>query len=69
MNARDQFNLYTWAQQEFNKVTSVPPNTADMKELDELAKKIANLQSIIDLIKPSRRLSSEEYELYGEYIR
>ena len=39
-----------------------------MKELDELAKKIANLQSIIDLIKPFRYLFSEEYELYGEYI-
>ena len=53
-NARGQFNLYTWAQQELSKVTSVPPNTADLKELDELAKKIANLRSIIDLIKPSR---------------
>ena len=40
-----------------------------MKELDKLAKKIANLQSIIDLIKPSRYLFSEEYELYSKYIR
>ena len=39
-----------------------------MKELDKLAKKIANLWSIIDLMKPSRRLSSEEYELCGKYI-
>ena len=40
-----------------------------MKELDELAKKIANLRSIIDLIKPSRCLSSEEHKSYGEHIR
>jgi hypothetical protein len=33
-----------------------------------LAKKIANLWSIIDLIKPSRYLFSEEYKLYSEYI-
>ena len=39
-----------------------------MKELDKLAKKIANLRSIINLIKPSRRLFSEEYELCGKYI-
>ena len=40
-----------------------------MKELDKLAKKIANLWSIIDLIKPSRQLFSEEYKLYSKYIR
>ena len=39
-----------------------------MKELDELAKKIANLQSIINLIKPFRQLFSEEYKLYSKYI-
>ena len=68
-NTGDQFDLYTWAQQELSKVTSVPPNTADTKELDELAKKIANLRSIIDSTKPSRRLSSEEHESRGERIR
>ena len=40
-----------------------------MKKLNKLVKKIANLQSIIDLIKPSRRLSSEEHELHIKYIR
>ena len=39
-----------------------------MKELNKLAKKIANLQSIINLIKPSRQLFSEEYKSYGKYI-
>ena len=68
INTKDQFYLYTWAQQELNKVTNIPPNTADIKELDELAKKIANLWNIINLIKPSRRLSSKEYKLYGKYI-
>jgi len=53
-NAGEPFDLYTWAQQELNKVTSVPPNTTDPKELDELAKKIANLRSIINSTKPSR---------------
>ena len=40
-----------------------------MKKLDKLVKKIANLQSIIDLIKPSRQLFSEEHKLCGKYIR
>ena len=68
-SAGDQFDLYTWAQQELSKVTSVPPNTADPKELDELAKKIANLRSIINLIKPSYYLFSDEYESYIKYIQ
>ena len=40
-----------------------------MKELDELAKKIANLRSIINLTKPSRYLFNKEHKLYGKYIR
>jgi hypothetical protein len=42
-NAGDQFDLYTWAQWELSKVTSVLPNTANLKELDKLANKIANI--------------------------
>ena len=40
-----------------------------MKKLDKLAKKIANLRSIIDLTKPSHYLFSKEHELYIKYIR
>ena len=40
-----------------------------MKELNKLTKKIANLQSIIDLMKPSYYLFSKEYKLYNKYIR
>jgi hypothetical protein len=67
-SAKDQFNLYIKAQQEPSKVTSILPNTTDLKELDKLAKKIANLQSIIDL-KPSRCLFSEEHEPYTKCIQ
>ena len=67
-NAGDQFDLYIWAQQELSKVINVPPNTADIKELNELAKKIANLWSIINLMKPSCQFFSEEHESCGEYI-
>ena len=52
-----------------SKVTSVLLNTANIKELNKLTKKIANLRSIIDLTKPSRRLFSKEYELRSECIR
>ena len=68
-NTRDQFNLYTQAQQKLSKVISVLSNTANIKELDKLAKKRANLQSIIDLTKPSYRLSSKEYKLRSKRIR
>ena len=68
-NAKDQFNLYTQAQQELSKVTNILPNTTNPKELDKLAKKIANLQSIINLTKPSYRLSSKEYKLHIKHIQ
>ena len=35
----------------------------------DVAKKIANLWSIINLIKPSYRLFSKEYKLYSKRIR
>jgi len=38
-------------------------------ELDKLAKKIANLYGIINLIKPSYCLFIKEYKLRGKYIR